>query len=223
MEGMRYEKDQNHRLMHALIINYNRITLPAQTAQWCHNQGLTPIIIDNASDYPPLLDYYQSRCPYPVVRMEQNYGHMVVWHQSLLRRLGVRPPYVVTDPDLDYSQIPGDWLKVFSDGLRKYPTFDKIGFSLEIDDVKNQNTVDWEQKFWQYPLDDLYYNAPIDTTFAMYKTDEFSFNSIRTGRPYTVRHLPWYYNHIKDLPEDERYYYQTQNEDTASHTNVKKD
>ena len=209
--------------MHALIINFNRITLPAMTAQWCHNQGLYPVIVDNASDYPPLLDYYQNRCPYPVARMEKNYGHMVVWEQDLISRLGVSLPFIVTDPDLDYSQVPGDWLKVFEQGLRKYPVFKKIGFSLETSDVKHQCTVDWEQKFWSLPLDELYYNAPIDTTFAMYNTTEFTFDAIRTGRPYTARHLPWYYDKVEDLPPDEQHYYKTQGEEYAAHTQVKKD
>ena len=187
------------------------------------NHGLEPIIIDNNSDYIPLLEYYATRCPYYVLRMDRNYGHQVIWSQNVLKRLEIEGNYIVTDPDLDLSGIPDDFLNVLEEGLRRYPQFDKCGFSLEINDVKIQQcTIDWETKFWQHPLDDRYFNAQIDTTFALYKTPIFSYNGIRTNRPYTAIHVPWEYDWVKDLPEDEQYYYATQNEDTASHTHVRK-
>ena len=68
--------------MKALIINFNRITLPLKLASWCQNHGLEPIIIDNHSDYIPLLEYYATRCPYYVLRMDKNYGHQVIWSQK---------------------------------------------------------------------------------------------------------------------------------------------
>lgn len=208
--------------MKVLIINYNRITLPIQLSHWCFNNNLDPVIIDNNSDYIPLLEYYSQRCPFQVIRMDQNYGAHVVWKQGLLKQLGITGKYIVTDPDLDLSNIPADFLSVLEEGLRRYPQFDKCGFSLEIQGIKNQGTIDWETPFWQHPLDSMYFNAAVDTTFALYKTPLFSYKGIRTNRPYVATHIPWNYDHIKDLPEDERYYYQTQNEDTASHTHVKK-
>ena len=153
----------------ALIINFNRISLPIQLAYWCFNNGLEPLIVDNNSDYPPLIEYYEQRCPFQVVRMEQNYGHMVVWKQELLKRLGITGHYIVTDPDLDCSNIPPDFLSVLEEGLRRYPQFDKCGFSLETDGATSPGTVEWESQFWQHPLDDRYYDAAIDTTFALYK------------------------------------------------------
>lgn len=206
-----------------LIINYNRISLPVQLAHWCFNNGLEPVIIDNNSDYIPLLEYYAQRCPFQVLRMEQNYGHQVVWTQNILQRLGIKDKYIVTDPDLDCSNIPADFLEVLEEGLRRYPQFDKCGFSLETEGATSQGIIDWESQFWKYPLDDRYFNAAIDTTFALYKTPAFSYKGIRTNRPYTAIHVPWTYDHVRDLPADEQHYYRTQNEDTASHTHVKKD
>jgi hypothetical protein len=155
--------------------------------------------------------------------MDKNFGHMVVWNQGLLKRLGINGEYIVTDPDLDLSNIPDDFLSVLKEGLRRYPQYDKCGFSLELKGATAQCTIDWENQFWQKPLDDKYFNAAIDTTFALYKIPEFSFNALRTNRPYTAVHVPWTYTHVKDLPEDEQYYYKTQNENTASHTHVIKD
>jgi hypothetical protein len=203
--------------MKALIINYNRLTLPVKMAFWLFNHGIEPIIIDNHSDYKPLLDYYSYRCRFKVISMDKNYGYKVIWSQNLLNELGIEDLFIISDPDLDLSGIPDDFLSVLEAGLNKYPQFDKCGFSLEINDVKHENTVNWENKFWRYPLDDLYFNAPVDTTFALYKTKEFSYNALRTNRPYTARHVPWYYEDLVSMPEDEQYYYKTMDEETKAH------
>ena len=209
--------------MKCLIITYNRLSLPVKLALWCQNHGIDPVFVDNNSTYEPLIDYYNTRCPFTVLRLNKNYGHTVVWNPetTILQRLGITGPYIVTDPDLDLSGIPDDFLSVLEEGLKKYPRYDKCGFSLEINDIKNQGTIDWETPFWKHPLDSMYFNAQIDTTFALYKTPVFSYNAIRTNRPYCARHVPWYFSHFDELPDDEKYYYQTQNSNVAEHTHVK--
>ena len=52
------------------------------------------------------------------------------------------------------------------------------------------------------------YEAGVDTTFALYKpfTDYYMLHpSIRTGRPYTAKHLPWYIDSSK-IDKEEAYY-----------------
>jgi hypothetical protein len=198
--------------MKVLIINYNRLRLSSELADWVSARGCEPIFIDNNSKYPPLLKYYK-QCPYQVVRMKENYNSRVVWEQGLLKRLNITGNYIVTDPDLDLTGIPDDFEKVLSEGLQKYPQFDKCGFSLEIEDIlndkeycKGKTIKEWESQFWKKPLDDLYFEAWIDTTFAMYKSDRFTLEGIRTNRPYTARHIPWYY---KTIPSDERFYFRS--------------
>lgn len=202
--------------MKALIIVFNRLQLPIKLATWLFNRGVEPVFIDNNSDYPPLMEYYHNRCPYKVMHMNKNYGHTVVWNPetTIFQRLGITGPYIVTDPDLDLSGIPDDFLSVLEEGLKKYPQFDKCGFSLEINDCPDTGfgPADWEKQFWQKPLDEMYFDAAIDTTFALYKTPTFSFNSIRTNRPYTCRHMPWYYSNFEDMPKDEQYYFRTTSE-----------
>ena len=206
--------------MRVLIINYNRLTLPLNMANWLSVRGCTPIFIDNNSDYPPLLKYY-STCPYKVVRMNKNYGHRVVWEQNILDALRINTEYIVTDPDLDLSGIPDDFLRILIEGLQKYPSVHKCGFSLEIEDVINNEEYnggktirEWEDIFWKYPLDKMYFDAQIDTTFALYRRGirRYSYSAIRTNRPYTARHVPWYYDDMGELPEDEQYYFKTANE-----------
>ena len=199
--------------MKVLIINYNRLILPSALADWVYLRGLDPVFIDNNSDYEPLLKYY-NHCHYEVVMMDRNYGKGVVWDQGVLERLNIKGEYIVTDPDLDLTGIPDNFLSVLRWGLLRYPQFNKCGFSLEIDDVTDesiyfmgQTIKQWEHQFWINPIDAEYFNASIDTTFALYNTDMFSLNALRTNRPYTARHVPWYYDQHK--PKDELYYLQT--------------
>jgi len=135
--------------MKVLIINFNRINLPKKLAEWVAQRGCEPIFIDNHSDYPPLLEYY-SKSPYQIVRMDQNYGHQVIWLQNVLSRFGITGNYIVTDPDLALSGIPDDFLNVLEEGLMRYPQFDKCGFSLEINDCPDTGfgPAEWEKQFW---------------------------------------------------------------------------
>lgn len=199
--------------MKALIINFNRLTLTINTADWCASHGIEPIIIDNASDYIPLLDYY-NHTPYQVLRLSKNYGHKVLWDYPVLQKLGIKERFIYTDPDLDYAGIPNDFLSVLNAGLDKYPV-SKCGFSLEINDLPDDEEGKYitaiEVDYWRRPLDDLYIDADTDTTFALYRypLGEYSHSAVRTNRPYTVKHLPWYYRDLSVLSEDEQNYYKT--------------
>lgn len=204
--------------MKALIINYNRLTLPAAMADWLAARGCEPVFVDNKSDYPPLLDYYHN-CPYMVMHLNRNYGHRVVWspEATILSRLAITGRYIVTDPDLDLSGVPDDMLEVLNEGLDRYPEYKKCGLSLEINDLPDNLHVNHirdncEARYWTAPLDGEYFNAPIDTTLALYRADArsyFLYDSLRTNRPYTARHVPWYFTKLADMAEDEQYYFKT--------------
>jgi len=203
--------------MKALIINFNRVFLPQVMAEWLAARGCEPIFIDNASDYPPLLAYYES-CQFQVVRMPANYGHTVVWDCDLLAQLGIFERYIVTDPDLDLAGVPDDFLNVLHYGLDRYRTYAKCGLSLEVNDLPDTPEghlvrTQYEVRYWQKPLGDRYFIADTDTTLAMYREGikHYTHSAIRTNRPYTAKHLPWYYTDVASLPEDEQYYFKTAN------------
>lgn len=80
---------------------------------------------------------------------------------------------------------------------------------MKIDDIPDTYPYKWdiiryESFYWNKILEDKYvlYDAPIDTTFALYAPgkrnaayDNEGFTSgIRTGYPFVARHLPWYMN-----------------------------
>lgn len=211
--------------MKCLIITYNRLTLPVNLANWVYKRGITPIFIDNNSSYRPLLEYYKKDCPYQVLRLKYNYGHRVIWDANILDKLNIKGQYIITDPDLDLSGIPDDFLEVLQGGLNKYKKAEKCGFSLDISNLPEGKIKEWESSLWQHPLDDMYFKAGIDTTFALYRANIRHYtiwDSIRTNRPYTAIHVPWSYRqeNIKYLDSDEKYYIRTANKSASSFQNL---
>jgi hypothetical protein len=197
--------------------------LPSKMADWLSARDCEVIFIDNNSDYPPLLEYYKN-CNHKVLRLPYNYGHTVLWQYPVLKELGIEERFIYTDPDLDLIGVPDDFVKVMNQGLDKYPEFSKCGLSLEINDlpdseeglyIKAEGGI--ERFYWQNPLDELFFKADTDTTFAMYRypIGPYGHSAVRTNRPYTCRHIPWYYTNFNSLPEDEQYYYRTANSSSS--------
>ena len=192
------------------IVNYNRINYPKAMCEYLsdNDTGCEPIIIDNNSDYQPLLEWYD-KCQFKIERMHTNYGNCVLWTSGILNKYNLQGNYILTDPDLDLSGIPKDFLHILQTGLDRYSWADKCGFSLRIDDLPDRplssDIKGIEIRYWDNKLDEMYIKAPIDTTFSLFRTRMHSFDCIRTNVPYCARHLNWY--HTKEnIPEDELYY-----------------
>lgn len=196
-----------------LINNFNRLTYPIQLIQWLEQAGYKNIyIIDNQSDYPPLLEYYH-KTPHTVFRLDRNQGHFSIWETILFSRFS-DDYYVYTDPDVVPSEsCPVDVLAHFRGLLQRYPHAKKVGFGLRIDDLPNhyelkEQVIQWENQFWQNQLEPHVYDALIDTTFALYRPGAkggADGPAIRTAGDYVARHLPWYEN-SRHLDEETQYY-----------------
>lgn len=197
--------------IYAFIINWNRLDLTRNMADWLADiEGIIPVIVDNNSTYPKLLEYYE-HCPHKVERLQLNYGIDFEQNKILEKYEVTQKRFIVTDPDLDLSGIPKDFLHILHLGLDKYEFACKAGFSLEINDLPNdemkKQILAHESMAWSVKLDDMFYNAYIDTTFALWRNNIYDFPAVRTERPYTARHVPWYYTK-EYFPEDEKYYFQ---------------
>jgi hypothetical protein len=148
-----------------------------------------------------------------VIRNELNLGHRGPWLSGLVTELGEETAFVVTDPDvIPVETCPRDALDSFHNTLRDYPEVDKVGFSLRIDDIPNHyahrdDVILWESQFWKDIHPSGFYNAEIDTTFALYRAGEGHQNNraLRSPLPYTAIHYPWYQN--SQLPTAEQIYY----------------
>lgn len=201
------------------IINYDHLTWPKLMAEYISVfDNCEPIFIDNNSTYPPLLEWYKS-CPYKVVKLDKNLGHLSPWESGIIEELADQY-YVVTDSDLDLAGIPADCVWHLIDGLKLYPDIYKCGLGIEYrgipeDDIVLRDFKRWQSR-WANPaiyLGNGFYKARVDTTFAVYDKQrpmdiygtQFLIKAIRADRPYWVRHIP-YYIREKDIDEEYRYY-----------------
>jgi hypothetical protein len=190
----------------------DRLTPLLQLLDYLERAGCERIhLLDNGSTYPPLLEYYE-RTPHTVIRLGENRSHKSFWQSGLLDALGIRGPYVFTDPDLvPIEECPLDAIEYFAEVLERYPGCKKVGFGLKIDDLPDHfglkaDVIAWESTFWRRLIAPRLYEAPIDTTFALYRGPRHAkLSAIRTGYPYLARHTTWYLDSAN--PSDEHRYY----------------
>jgi len=198
----------------AFIIMFNRLTWPKQMAEFLSDTGCEVFLVDNGSTYPDLLEWYKN-CPYKIYKLNANFGHHVIWTCRIIENNHPNEAhYIATDHDLDLSNVPKDYLDLLLKEVELYDDIFKAGLSLEIKDLpKNEFTdkiINFENHFWDTPRgNNGFYAAEIDTTLALYKSrksydrDNF-YKAVRSPRPYTARHLPWY---MSDQLVNEEYFY----------------
>lgn len=203
------------------IINFNRLSYLQKMIAMLEKYGFRNIhIIDNSSTYPPMVEYLK-QTPYTVHYMQKNYGHMVFFEVDEFKDVRENEYYVLTDPDtIAVDACPQDFMDYFYQVLQQYPQFNKVGFSLKTDDLDNTSeanklVIKWEKLFYKHRLNHFkpyIYDAPIDTTFALYRPQKewYSkdfYKGIRIGAPYEVRHLPWYKD-LQKLDDEDKFYVQ---------------
>lgn len=187
------------------------------------------IVIDNASISGELIKLYeeikQNDDNVTILYYNENNGPRYFHYNNAYEILG-GTPHLYTDPDIDFNILPDNFLCTLLHISEKYMCF-KVGCALEIprpEDIKSgltytathlQNKVfsieEWEAQFWEHPVEDSIYSAPIDTTLHLfnpkYFTDRSKFISgIRVAKKgFVVKHLPWYKNNI--TPDEEKKIY----------------
>lgn len=204
----------DYRRVPVFIVCRDKVSPLLSLVNWLEGHGYENIVlVDNASTYPPLLEYFR-RTPHEVVRLAENLGpQQSIWSTGVRDRYARRSHFVVTDCDvIPDSACPGDAVDYFHWALSRYPSFVKAGFGLRIDDLPESNelaetVVRWEHAFWTRRFARNLYEADIDTTFALYRPDsEFALGpAIRTGKPYLARHQPWYVD-SRNRSEEDVYY-----------------
>lgn len=164
-------------------------------------------IVDCASTYQPLLDWYADLDDVTVIRTT-NLGPRAPWSH----RHDDAPFYFVSDGDLDISEVPHDFLCRLRQGLIDHPQAIKAGLSLRLDDLPNdlpltRGVREMESQYWQTRIGD-WYDAPIDTTAALYRGHQGWGGygpAIRSAPPYMARHLAWYLR-PGEIPPDWQHY-----------------
>lgn len=196
------------------IVCRDKVSPLVSQVEWLELHGYQRIVlVDNASTYPPLLEYFD-RTPHEVVRLTENVGpHDSIWSTGVRDRYARGNHFVVTDCDvIPDSGCPGDAVNYFYWALCRFPSYVKVGFGLRIDDLPAHNDLAEnvrarEYWFWTRRFSLNLYHAPIDTTFALYRPESpFVLRpAIRTGNPYIAQHRPWYLD-SKNRTEEEQYY-----------------
>lgn len=202
-----------------LINNFNRLQLLKEQIEWLLtlDDKVAIIVVDNLSTYPPLLDYYD-KLDYPNVQVVPL--HFNSWRLGaayLAKQLKMYPAIVITDSDLlPYPNTPKDIISHLSSLMEKYPRYNHIGLSLEIEDLPvdapmYKKVYKHESQFWSPQtklLNNEVYVAKIDSTFAMYRPSSTILAlepALRTARPYTLKHIDWYLK-PEEYSEEYNYY-----------------
>lgn len=158
-----------------IINNFNRLTTLKRLIASLTSRGIDNIIIlDNASTYPPLLDWYKE-CGHTVIHLEGNLGFKALWKSRLTKNLYRKGWYIYTDSDVELAKdCPDDIIERMLHVMTvERPSALKTGPSLLINDLPDcfankTDVIAHEQKFWEHREGDLF-RAPIDTTFALYR------------------------------------------------------
>lgn len=204
---------------------FNRLTTTKRLAAQCSAiPGSHVIIVDNNSNWDPLIAWYEKECQFSIIRLGENRGHHAPWSvidpdDEFIERWG-QDKYIVTDCDIDIGDVPSDIFEMLAIPF-SWPAANviKSGLSLRIDDLPEWQEVimSWELQFWKkkFRNDDRFYAAPIDTTFAMYScktpfhiAKTTSVVCARAATPYTARHIPWYLD-SQNLDEENANYFKT--------------
>lgn len=191
-----------------IIINFNQLYYLKQLINFLQKRKFENIvIIDNKSDYPPLLEYYQTiDKEVTIERMSGNFGHKVFFENEELQQKYGKGYFVLTDPDIvPNEKLPNNFMSEMISKMDQYHNkVTKVGFALDIETIPDyfplkEKVIKWEKKFWKDRLEDNVYKAYVDTTFALYKPYyPMKFNNlpflegIRIGGDYTALHGGWY-------------------------------
>lgn len=206
-----------------VINNRNRFTFLTKLVDWLQQAGYKKIyILDNDSTYPPLLKYYESTTA-KVIFLKQNVGYMALWQTDFFNSIK-KGYYVYTDSDLmPTDDCPKDIVFQLYKVLHKY-NVEKCGPALRIDNLPDyylhkQRVLDVETEYWRKRVEKYVFDAPIDTTFALYKPfakgNAEQCSAYRVAGNLIFEHLPWYENSASPN-EEEKFYKENASSSSSS-------
>ena len=216
------------------LCNRDRLTTTKGMVDWLISTGSKKVVIvDNASTYPPLLSYYKELpSGVSVHSMGRNAGPYDSRDWAALQQ---DTPFVFSDSDLNLITCPKDLVAKCLSFLYEFPNCGRVGPNLRLDNIPKENAnailmgnktlLEWEGDSWKNLVTHegvSFYNAPIDTTFAIYPAHytrkllpnvtvcgvsfphDCAWTNIRLDFPYVAEHAPWY--SLKPYSEEESYY-----------------
>jgi hypothetical protein len=214
-----------------VVLNFNRLDPFRKLLDWLHKaDGVGQItVIDNASTYPPLLDFYQTQRSFNLIRQSTNGDHHTPL-DYLKSHYTDRDRFIVTDPDLvPYEDCPLDLIPKMRRLLDKHQV-QKVGVGLEVDDLPDHypfkdGVYQHEKQLLGKWFEDGSRLSVVDTTFALYRSytafSDWRLPAIRTGIPYMFQHVDWYLD--PDNLSEEYIYYLDHSSPVASYAERMRD
>lgn len=219
-----------------VINNYNKLSTLKLMVQKLRILGYKNlIVIDNASSYQPLKDYYSSTNEFKLIT-SQNLGHRSLFLSSNSELKKIRKGcFIYTDSDLILNEnLQPNFVEELFKTLLKYNKVAKVGFALKISDLNslsstNKELIKWESNFWTKEIEANKFKASIDTTFALYRPPLYIgtntmvrfYKGIRIAGNFTCQHDPWYWD-FQNLDEEQRFYFDHANK-SSSYMNLIKE
>lgn len=209
-----------------VLNNRNRYTYLKEMVDWLQGAGYKNIIIlDNDSDYPALLEYYRHTTA-RVIFLKRNVGYKALWETDFFETIK-GGYYVYSDADLmPGKSCPSDVVYQLYKVLSRH-RIEKCGPALRIDDLpehysRKQEVLDLESDYWKQEVEKDVFDAPVDTTFALYKPyakgNAEECRAYRVAGDLTFIHLPWYEDSAQ-LPEEAEYYKKNASSSSSWYTN----
>ncbi len=195
-----------YRRVPVLINCRDRVSCLIPLVEWLEAAGHKRItLLDNASTWPPLLDYYRET-PHEVVYLEENLGNKALWAADMVPA----ERFVYTDPDVvPVEECPANVVEYLGELLDRRPEVPKAGLGIYWDDVPEPYYSGGLAEIERFHVHENEVEpgahlSEIDTTFALYQPGaKFAMKALRLDMPYMARHLPFY---SATLSEEDVYY-----------------
>jgi len=193
------------------LTNWNRLSTTKKMVEdiFRLNEDSRINIIDNASTYPPLLEWYkQVKGDVNIIYQGENKGCWTFFY-SYHSIQCKEDYYIYSDADLELNpHMPKDWQEILMYWHKKYNR--KASLVLRLDDVPEGEVKEkikiHQNVCWGSTEDENVYHGVTDMTFSFdAKSAGYRYDSVRIGGDFACRHIPWYLND-ENLTEEEKYY-----------------
>lgn len=209
---------------------YNQLTYLRNILNWWewYHPTYPIIVMNNGSTYPPLLNYfeYMKSLHHNVVYVDYPENDFIPNLSKTIENYinGKYQYYCISDADImPHPSIPPNFLDIWKMYIEK--GYHRVGFNLIVDQLpkwlNEREAIIWNEKELLNGKEAEEYNgyigykAPVDTTFALYTTNNSGWNAPMNGkdwgnclRIFEAFHLPWHQHNEIVNPEMD-YYYKT--------------
>jgi hypothetical protein len=228
------------------ITNWNQLeTGFRELVDWFLTADMKVTVFDNASSYPPLLEYYDKMAGVPrfdVKRLPTNRGCWVFWQDGYNTVENTSEHFITSDADCPPdADCPKDLVEKMIAVLEAYPTCRKVSPRLRTDNLPDCydrkadaicNQAAWFIQGEPVPqIEGLpkLFHSHTDTTLTMWRagnrqegppprlsTSDWGDEQYRMEYPYALKHAPWYQD--SKHPSAEVLFYRNSKENVGGQT-----